>query len=67
MLALPFQLNEHLVFTNASIGIALSKPDYEQSAHILRDADVAMYRAKSLGKARYEVFDQRCTRVHLCY
>ncbi|MEJ6483333.1 amino acid permease [Nostoc punctiforme UO1] len=59
VLALPFELNEHLVFTNASIGIALSKPDYEQSAHILRDADVAMYRAKSLGKARYEVFDQK--------
>ncbi|MEH2136147.1 EAL domain-containing protein [Nostoc sp.] len=59
ILALPFQLNEHLVFTNASIGIALSKPDYEQSAQILRDADVAMYRAKSLGKARYEVFDQK--------
>jgi diguanylate cyclase (GGDEF)-like protein/PAS domain S-box-containing protein len=59
VLALPFQLNEHLVFTNASIGIALSKPDYEQAAQILRDADVAMYRAKSLGKARYEVFDQK--------
>ncbi|MEH2162889.1 MAG: amino acid permease [Nostoc sp.] len=59
VLALPFQLNEYKVFTNASIGIALSKPDYEQSAHILRDADVAMYRAKLLGKARYEVFDQK--------
>ncbi|MBW4426141.1 MAG: amino acid permease [Nostoc desertorum CM1-VF14] len=59
MLALPFQLNEHRVFTNASIGIALSKADYEQAAQILRDADVAMYCAKSLGKARYEVFDQK--------
>ncbi|MEH1840143.1 MAG: EAL domain-containing protein [Nostoc sp.] len=57
VLALPFQLNEHKVFTNASIGIALSKADYEQAAQILRDADVAMYCAKSLGKARYEVFD----------
>ena len=59
VLASPFQLNEHWVFTNASIGIALSKADYEQAAHILRDADVAMYRAKSLGKARYEVFDRK--------
>ncbi|MEH1941898.1 MAG: EAL domain-containing protein [Nostoc sp.] len=59
VLALPFQLNEHRVFTNASIGIALSKADYEQAAQILRDADVAMYCAKALGKARYEVFDQK--------
>ncbi|MBD2438992.1 EAL domain-containing protein [Nostoc sp. FACHB-110] len=56
LLALPFQLNEHTVFTNASIGIALSTNNYEQAVHILRDADVAMYCAKSLGKARYEVF-----------
>ncbi|MDQ1389466.1 MAG: hypothetical protein QOF56_2920, partial [Acidobacteriaceae bacterium] len=32
-------------------------PAYEQPEDILRDADTAMYRAKSLGKARYEVFD----------
>ncbi|MEH1802529.1 MAG: amino acid permease [Nostoc sp.] len=59
VLALPFQLNEHRVFTNVSIGIALSRADYEQAAQILRDADVAMYCAKALGKARYEVFDQK--------
>ncbi|MEH2243888.1 EAL domain-containing protein [Nostoc sp.] len=59
VLALPFQLNEHRVFTNASIGIALSKADYHQAAQILRDADLAMYYAKALGKARYEVFDQK--------
>ncbi|MFN6484532.1 MULTISPECIES: EAL domain-containing protein [unclassified Nostoc] len=59
VLALPFQLDEHRVFTNVSIGIALSRADYEQAAQILRDADVAMYCAKSLGKARYEVFDPK--------
>ncbi|MEH2002160.1 MAG: EAL domain-containing protein [Nostoc sp.] len=59
VLALPFQLNEHRVFTNASIGIALSRKDYDQAAQILRDADVAMYCAKSLGKARYQVFDPK--------
>ncbi|ODH00990.1 hypothetical protein A4S05_30895 [Nostoc sp. KVJ20] len=59
VLASPFQLNEHRVFTNVSIGIALSKRDYEQAAQILRDADVAMYCAKALGKARYEVFDPK--------
>ena len=56
-LALPFNLNENEVFTNASIGIALSSPNYEQPEHLLRDADIALYRAKALGKARYEMFD----------
>jgi diguanylate cyclase (GGDEF)-like protein/PAS domain S-box-containing protein len=56
-LALPFILGGKEVFTSVSIGIALSNSSYEQAEDILRDADTAMYRAKSLGKARYEVFD----------
>ncbi|MCC5616082.1 EAL domain-containing protein, partial [Nostoc sp. CHAB 5836] len=59
VLTLPFQLNEHRVFTNVSIGIALSRADYQQAVQVLRDADVAMYCAKALGKARYEVFDPK--------
>jgi diguanylate cyclase (GGDEF)-like protein/PAS domain S-box-containing protein len=54
---LPFILGGREVFTSMSIGIALSNSTYEQAEDILRDADTAMYRAKSLGKARYEVFD----------
>ncbi len=56
-LAPPFILGSKEVFTSVSIGIALSNSAYEQPEDILRDADTAMYRAKSLGKARYEVFD----------
>ena len=56
-LALPFNLNEHEVFTSVSIGIVLSSQSYAQPEDLLRDADIAMYRAKALGKARYEVFD----------
>src|SRR6202171_319832 len=56
-LASPFILGGKEVFTSVSIGIALSNSAYEQAEDILRDADTAMYRAKSLGKARYEVFD----------
>jgi len=56
-LASPFLLGGKEVFTSVSIGIALSNSAYEQPEDILRDADTAMYRAKSLGKARYEVFD----------
>src|ERR1700747_1872463 len=56
-LTLPFILGGREVFTSVSIGIALSTSAYESPEDILRDADTAMYRAKSLGKARYEVFD----------
>lgn len=53
----PFQLKRNEVFINASIGVALGNHSYEQAEHILRDADTAMYRAKTLGKGQYHVFD----------
>jgi diguanylate cyclase (GGDEF)-like protein/PAS domain S-box-containing protein len=56
-LAPPFLLAGKEAFTSISIGIALSNSAYDQPEDMLRDADTAMYRAKSLGKARYEVFD----------
>lgn len=54
----PLNLNGHEVFTTASIGIALSSSRYRQPEDLLRDADIALYRAKASGKARYEIFDQ---------
>src|SRR5689334_20369666 len=56
-LAPPFIVGGKEVFTSVSIGIALSNSAYDEAEDMLRDADTAMYRAKSLGKARYEVFD----------
>lgn len=52
----PFILNGQEVFTSASIGIALSTTGYDQPEDILRDADIAMYRAKAQGRACYEFF-----------
>jgi diguanylate cyclase (GGDEF)-like protein/PAS domain S-box-containing protein len=57
-LSSPFNLRGHEVFTTVSIGIAPSSIGYSRPDDILRDADTAMYRAKSLGKARHEVFDK---------
>ncbi len=54
----PFDLQGHEVFTSASIGLALSSTGYDRPEKVLRDADTAMYRAKSLGKARHAIFDQ---------
>jgi predicted signal transduction protein with EAL and GGDEF domain len=54
----PFQLSGREVFVTSSIGVALSTPEYVDPEEILRHADAAMYRAKKLGKGRYEVFDR---------
>jgi len=53
----PLNIRGHDVFTSASIGIAMSSTGYDGPDDIVRDADTAMYRAKTLGKARYEIFD----------
>ncbi len=57
VISAPILIGDHEIITKASIGIALNNTDYEQAEHILRDADIAMYRAKNNGKACYEIFD----------
>lgn len=57
VIAIPFNLSGQEVFVSASIGIALSTTHHSTADDLLRDADIAMYRAKSLGKARFEIFD----------
>jgi PAS domain S-box-containing protein len=56
-LSVPFNVNGHQVVITASIGIALSSDLATEAQDVLRDAEIAMYRAKQAGKARYEVFD----------
>jgi predicted signal transduction protein with EAL and GGDEF domain len=56
-LAAPFDLGGHEVVTAASIGIAQGSADYQRAEDVLRDADIAMYRAKALGRGRHQVFD----------
>jgi diguanylate cyclase (GGDEF)-like protein len=53
----PFQLDGHELYVTASIGIVMNMVGYNQPEEVLRDADIAMYRAKASGKARFEVFD----------
>jgi diguanylate cyclase (GGDEF)-like protein/PAS domain S-box-containing protein len=55
----PFHLEGRELFVTSSIGIALSSANYESGADLLRDADIAMYRAKEQGKMRYEIFDRQ--------
>jgi len=56
-LAAPFVVNGQDVVISASIGIASSVSPHTQAEDLLRDADIAMYRAKRTGKAHCEVFD----------
>jgi diguanylate cyclase (GGDEF)-like protein len=58
-LDIPFQLAAKEVFVHASIGIALRGEDEITVDALLRNADVAMYMAKSGGKHAFEVFEQR--------
>jgi diguanylate cyclase (GGDEF)-like protein/PAS domain S-box-containing protein len=53
----PFDLAGQEVFTGASIGIALSTQGYSHPEEVIRDADIAMYRAKAMGRASHAVFD----------
>jgi diguanylate cyclase (GGDEF)-like protein/PAS domain S-box-containing protein len=56
-LSAPFSIGGRQVFTSASIGIAFGSAQYNNPDEIMRDADTAMYHAKSRGKARHELFD----------
>jgi diguanylate cyclase (GGDEF)-like protein/PAS domain S-box-containing protein len=53
----PLTVEGRELYTTFSIGIVLGTKEYTQASHLLRDADIAMYRAKNQGKARYEIFD----------
>jgi diguanylate cyclase (GGDEF)-like protein/PAS domain S-box-containing protein len=53
----PFRLGDQDVYVATSIGIAFGTSSSDHPDELLRKADVAMYRAKSKGKAHYKVFD----------
>ncbi len=55
----PLEIEGQEVMTTASIGVATSTTGFERPEDLLRDADAAMYRAKKMGKARYEVCDRQ--------
>jgi GGDEF domain-containing protein len=56
-LGMPFDVNGQVIVLTASIGIAFSNNAGAEAQDVLRDAEIAMYRAKGTGKGRYEVFD----------
>ncbi|MDE1178984.1 EAL domain-containing protein [Paraburkholderia sp.] len=56
---LPFHIDDHVVFSSCSIGIVTAEQQFHtDSADLLRDADLAMYRAKNGGRDSFVVFNQ---------
>jgi diguanylate cyclase (GGDEF)-like protein len=55
----PIRVGDKEIYSSASVGIALAHPRYRRPEELLRDADVAMYRAKAHGRQRFEVFDEQ--------
>jgi len=57
-MALPFLIRDQEIYASASTGIVFGDIGHTLADEVLRDADLAMYRAKAMGKSRYEVFDR---------
>ncbi|HAI14649.1 MAG TPA: hypothetical protein DCM28_23290 [Phycisphaerales bacterium] len=60
----PYRLSGRDCHTSTSIGITFGEFDYDDPLDVLRDADAAMYRAKSDGKDQCVCFDST---VHAAY
>ena len=57
-LSLPFKLNAHELFISVTVGIALFSQHHRRPEDLLRDADIAMYRAKGNERGSHAIFDQ---------
>jgi diguanylate cyclase (GGDEF)-like protein/PAS domain S-box-containing protein len=58
MLTPPFVVDGHELFVGSSIGITLFPRDGDEPEQLLKNADLALYRAKSRGRARYQLYDR---------
>jgi len=65
ILTQPFKLEGREFEVTASMGVALAEKGETRASDLLRHADIAMYRAKNKGKARYEVFDTQMSVIAL--
>ena len=58
-LAEPFQISMQELYVSASIGIAIYPEDGETSGELLKNADIAMYHAKKLGRNNYQYYSRK--------
>ncbi|QBY04305.1 EAL domain-containing protein [Thalassotalea sp. HSM 43] len=62
----PFELEGNNLYTSASVGIAICDHKYQSATEVLRDADAAMYQAKSMGRGRLMFYDESMREELLC-
>jgi diguanylate cyclase (GGDEF)-like protein len=55
----PFSVEKNQVFFKVSMGLVFCGEQYAYAGQILRDADIAMYKAKERGRGTYQIFDSR--------
>ena len=55
----PFTVDELEIILNLSVGVILGNVKYTQPEQLFRNADLAMYQAKALGKGQYKVYNQK--------
>ena len=55
----PFSIDEREIFLDFSSGIVLGSSEDQEPEKLLRNAELAMYRAKELGKGKYQVYNQQ--------
>ena len=53
----PLQIGDHTLYCTASIGVVIGDAERSSAENVLRDADIAMYRAKAMGRSQYVVFE----------
>ena len=62
-----YELGNHAVFTGTSIGISIYPTDADDTATLLKFADIALYHAKDTGRGTYQFFDEEMNaRVQFC-
>ena len=55
----PIRIDEHELHVSASVGIAIFPDDGDAGPSLLKNADMALYRAKELGRDNYQVFEAK--------
>jgi len=59
----PFIINDQEIFTSVSIGISISNNKNNYAEEMLRNADIAMYKAKKTGKNNFEIFNPKMHKI----